>query len=153
MNLSGHEPWSPHLTNHPSGTRAFCIFDGDCGICQSSVRLAGRLHARVDFIAFQSFDFTHAQSGLTAERAQSEVLVVTPAGEVLGGAAAVAHILRVSRIAPLGALIDSRFMLPVAQVVYRWVARNRSHLPQACGVGPVRESGVDPTVRNTGAHE
>lgn len=141
------------MTNDLSSALTICIFDGDCGICQSSVRLAGRLHARVDFIAFQSFDFTQAQVGLTAERAQSEVLVVNPAGEIFGGAAAVAQILRVSRIAPLGAFMDSRLILPVAQVVYRWVARNRSHLPQACGVSPVGESGVDPTVRNTDPHE
>ncbi len=153
MNSSALEPRSLHLTNQLGGSPTVCIFDGDCGICQASVRLAGRLHARVDFIAFQSFDFTDAEVGLTLERAQSEVLVVTPTGKVFGGAAAVAQILRVSRVAPLGAVLDSRLVLPVAQVVYRWVARNRSHLPQACGVSPARESGRDSTVGNTGPHE
>lgn len=107
----------------------------------------------MDFIAFQSFDFTQAEVGLTLERAQSEVLVVTPSGKVFGGAAAVAQILRVSRVAPLGAVLDSHLVLPVAQVIYRWVARNRSHLPQACGVNPARESGRNSTVGNTGPHE
>lgn len=141
------------MTNQLDGSLAVCIFDGDCGICQASVRMADRLHARVDFIAFQSFDFTHSEVGLTPERAQSEVIVVTPSGKVFGGAAAVAQILRVSRVAPLGAVLDSRLVLPVAQVIYRWVARNRSHLPQACGVSPAGESGRDSTVGNTGPHE
>jgi predicted DCC family thiol-disulfide oxidoreductase YuxK len=141
------------LTNLPSGTPTVCIFDGDCGICQASVRLAGRLHARVDFIAFQSFDFAHAEAGLTLERSESEVLVVTPSGKVFGGAAAVAQILRVSWVAPLGVVLDSRLVLPVAGFIYRWVARNRSHLPQACGVSPAGESGRDSRVGNTGPHE
>ena len=119
---------------------AVCIFDGDCGICQSSVRLAGRLRARVDFIPFQKFDFTNAPIGLTPERAESEVVFVTPAGNVWGGAAAVAQILRRSRVAPLGAILDSRLVLPAAQIVYSWVARNRGRLPHACGVDETGKS-------------
>jgi predicted DCC family thiol-disulfide oxidoreductase YuxK len=34
----------------------------------------------------------------------------------------------------VGAILDSRLVLPVAQIVYSWVARNRSRFPQACGV-------------------
>lgn len=132
---------------------AVCIFDEDCGICQSCVRLAGRLDARVEFIGFQSFDFVDSPVELTFDRAQSEVLLVDPTGKVFGGAAAVAQILRASRLAPLGAILDSRAVLPIAQVIYSWVARNRSRLPQACGIGSAGESGRHIKVRNTGPHE
>lgn len=142
-----------HLTNHRSGPPAICIFDADCGICQSSVRLAGRLGARVDFIGFQAFDFAHAPEVLTLERAQSEVVFLAPSGKVFGGAAAVAQILRTSRVAPLGAILDSRLMLPTANVVYSWIARNRSRLPQACGISPAMESDKGVKVRNTASHE
>ena len=125
------------------GESAVCIFDGDCRICQSSVRLAGRFGARVDFIPFQKFDFTNSPVGLTSERAQSEVVFVTPAGNVCGGAAAVAQILRTSRIAPIGAILDSRLVLPAAQIVYSWVARNRSRLPQARGVDEARKPSTE----------
>lgn len=142
-----------HLTNHRSDGPAICIFDADCGICQSSVRLAGRLGARADFIGFQAFDFAHAPEDLTLERAQSEVVFLAPSGKVFGGAAAVAQILRTSRVAPLGAILDSRLVLPAANVVYSWIARNRSRLPQACGVGPAMESDKGVKVRNTASHE
>jgi predicted DCC family thiol-disulfide oxidoreductase YuxK len=122
------------------GESAVCIFDGDCGICQSSVRLAGRLGARVHFIPFQKFDFTNAPIGLTLERAESEVVFVSAAGNVWGGAAAVAQILRISRIAPLGVILDSQLVLPAAQIVYSWVARNRGRLAQACGVDETGKS-------------
>ena len=142
-----------HLTSHRSGPPAICIFDADCGICQSSVRLAGRLGAHVDFIGLQAFDFANAPEDLTWERAQSEVVFLAPSGKTFGGAAAVAQILRTSRVAPLGAILDSRLMLPAANVVYSWVARNRSRLPQACGVSPVIESDKGVMVRNTASHE
>ncbi len=122
------------MTDHWDSKSTVCIFDGDCGICQSSVRLAGRLRARVEFIPFQAFDFANAPAGLSPERAQAEVVLITPTGNVFGGAAAVAQILRTSRIAPLGAILDSRMVLPVAQIVYSWIARNRIRLSQACGV-------------------
>ncbi len=128
------------MIDNQDGESAVCIFDSDCGICQFSVRLARGLGARVDFIPFQIFDFSNAPTGLTSERAQTEVVFITSGGNVFGGAAAVAQILRVSRIAPLGAILDSRPVLPLAQIVYSWVARNRSRLPQACGVNPIQES-------------
>ncbi len=127
------------MINYRSGPPAICIFDADCGICQSSVRLAGRLGARVNFIGFQTFDFANEHEDLTLERAQSEVLFLAPSGEIFGGAAAVAQILRTSRVAPLGAIVDSRLVFPVARFVYAWVARNRSRLPQACGVSSGKE--------------
>ena len=142
-----------HLTNHRSGPPAICVFDADCGICQSSVRLAGRLGARVDFVGFQTFDFASVHEDLTLERAQSEVVFLAPSGKTFGGAAAVAQILRASRVAPLGAILDSRFVLPAANVVYSWVARNRSRLPQACAVSPAIESDKGVKVRNTASHE
>ena len=144
---------APHLTNHRSGPPAVCIFDADCGICQSSVRLADRLGAHVEFIGFQTFDFASAPEDLTLERAQSEVVFLATSGKIFGGAAAVAQILRTSRVALLGAILDSRVVLPAANVVYSWVARNRSRLPQACGVSPARDSDRDTNVRNTAPHE
>jgi predicted DCC family thiol-disulfide oxidoreductase YuxK len=125
------------------GESAVCIFDGDCGICQSSVRLAGRLRARVHFIPFQKFDFTNAPIGLTLERAESEVVFVSAAGNVWGGAAAVAQILRTSRIAPLGVILDSQLVLPAAQIIYSWVARNRGRLAQVCGVDETGNSSTE----------
>ena len=153
MKSSAIEHRALHLTNHRSSPLAICIFDADCGICQSSVRLAGRLGARVDFIGFQAFDFASAHENLTLERAQSEVVFLAPSGKIFGGAAAVAQILRTSRVAPLGAILDSRLVLPAANVVYSWIARNRSRLPQACGVGPAMESDKGVKVRNTASHE
>ncbi|MDB0039127.1 DUF393 domain-containing protein [Actinomycetota bacterium] len=76
-------------------------------------------------------------------RAESEVVCVSPAGQVWGGAAAVAQILRTSRIAPLGMILDSRLVLPAAQIVYSWVARNRGRWAQACGVDETGKSSTE----------
>jgi predicted DCC family thiol-disulfide oxidoreductase YuxK len=78
-------------------TVPWLIFDGDCGFCTSSaIWVADRLHRHdgrnAELRPWQRTDL--AALGTTAERAQSEVLWVTPDGEVRGGAAAFAGWLR-----------------------------------------------------------
>ncbi|MFF2077336.1 thiol-disulfide oxidoreductase DCC family protein [Kitasatospora sp. NPDC058162] len=119
------------------------VFDGDCAFCSSCVRW-GEAYLRQtlasggwESVPFQFADLaeldalTGGLGEVSAERAGREVLWVTPAGRVYGGAQAVARLLMRTggAWAYLGALLTLAPMRPVAGVVYRWVSRNRHRMP------------------------
>ncbi|MEU9043390.1 MULTISPECIES: DUF393 domain-containing protein [unclassified Kitasatospora] len=119
------------------------VFDGDCAFCSSCVRWAERYLRQTlasggwEAMAFQFADLgawdEHAggRGEVSAERAEREVLWVTPTGRVYGGAQAVARLLMRSGgvWAYLGAVLTAPPVRPVAALVYRWVARNRHRMP------------------------
>ncbi|MQS11428.1 DUF393 domain-containing protein [Streptomyces kaniharaensis] len=119
------------------------VFDGDCAFCSSCARWAERYLRQTlasggwEAVPFQFEDLAalDARAGglgeVSAERAEREVLWVTPAGEVYGGAQAVARLLMRSGgvWAYLGGLLALAPVRPVAGVAYRWVARNRHRMP------------------------
>lgn len=111
------------------------VYDGDCGFCTTAAlfaahRLLGHgRHAAAEITAWQFADLDLL--GVTPGRASYEVLWVTPAGTVHGGAQAVARIL-------LGAggcwpVLGALLVLPpfrwIAHGVYRLVAANRDRMP------------------------
>ena len=116
------------------------VFDGDCAFCTSAVGVARRLLPdSVTVVAWQFADL--AALGVTADRAQQEVLWVDADGTVSGGAAAVARLLRAAGLpwSALGVLISLPPLRWVAPPVYRLVAANRHRLPggtPACRVPP-----------------
>ncbi|CAM5361568.1 hypothetical protein SALBM135S_08428 [Streptomyces alboniger] len=72
--------------------RPVLVFDGDCGFCTSAVRvIRRRVRPRCDIVPWQRADL--GALGVSEERAQYEVLWVTPVGKVYGGAQAVAKLL------------------------------------------------------------
>ena len=110
------------------------VFDGDCGFCTSSANWVARRLRRRDGrnAELRPWQFTDlAALGTTAERAQQEVLWVTPEGEVFGGAAAFAAWLRFAggAYAVVGRAMDLPGVGSLAAAVYRLIARNRSRLP------------------------
>lgn len=116
-----------------TGSTALLVYDGDCGFCTRSVRLAGRLPVRVAVtpVPWQAADL--APLGITAQRAQREVVFVAPSGRVSGGAAAVAALLRHCR-GPwrlAGDVVALPLVRAAAAGVYRIVAANRHRLPGA----------------------
>ena len=116
------------------------LFDGDCAFCTRSAGVARRvLPLDVAVGAWQFADL--AAFGVTAERAQSEVLWVDRNGAVSGGARAVARGLRVAGRpwSLLGIVLSVPPVSWVAPLVYRLVAANRYRLPggtPACRVPP-----------------
>ncbi|MEY9948659.1 thiol-disulfide oxidoreductase DCC family protein [Kitasatospora sp. GAS1066B] len=111
------------------------VFDGDCAFCSSCVRIAER-YLRQTLASggwtAEPLQFADlAALGVTRERAEREVLWVTPTGEVYGGAQAVAKLLlRSGNVwAYLGAVLRLAPVRPVAAAVYRLVARYRHRMP------------------------
>ncbi|KQV22828.1 MULTISPECIES: thiol-disulfide oxidoreductase DCC family protein [unclassified Kitasatospora] len=119
------------------------IFDGDCAFCSSCVQFAERyLRASLSSADWEAVPFQFADlaaldaraggAGLISwERAEQEVLWLTPRGDVYGGAQAAARLLMRSggAWAYLGALLTLAPVRPLAALGYRWVARNRHRLP------------------------
>lgn len=125
--------------------RPVVLFDGRCGFCTWCANVAlGPLGAAVDLIPYQSTDVR--MFGLTEEQCADAVQLVESA-EVLSGSRAIARVFRYSKKPwpVIGHVLDSRPMRPIAQGVYRIVARNRGKL---WGVAPVMTN--DPQEPRTG---
>ncbi|MFF5719148.1 thiol-disulfide oxidoreductase DCC family protein [Streptomyces buecherae] len=111
-------------------TRPVLIYDGDCAFCTSCVTFAERrIRPRCEVTAWQFADL--GELGTTRDRAEHEVLWVTPSGTVYGGIRAVAKLLLSAGRgwAPLGALVNLPPLRWIGHVVYRVVADNRHRMP------------------------
>ncbi|MEV4193631.1 thiol-disulfide oxidoreductase DCC family protein [Streptomyces toxytricini] len=119
-------------------TRPVLVYDGDCGFCTTSARLAERyVRPRCDVVPWQFADL--GALGVSRDRAAYEVLWVTPSGAVHGGARAVAKALLSAGGAwpVLGGVLGLPGVRRAADGAYRLVAANRYRLPggtAACAV-------------------
>ena len=126
--------------------RPVLVYDGDCGFCTRSARLAERLPARFRLTAWQDADL--AALRITEARARHEVVWVGEDGRLSGGAAAVGELLKASRFpwSVLGHALSAPVVRQVAGVVYRGVAANRYRLPgstPACRLPERERPGFD----------
>jgi predicted DCC family thiol-disulfide oxidoreductase YuxK len=121
-------------------SRPVLLYDGDCGFCTRSARLARRILPDNCAVApWQETDL--AALGTTEARAQREVLWFSRSGSVSGGARAIGRALMAAGFP--WALLGVPLVLPplswVAGGVYRLVAANRMRLPggtPACVLPP-----------------
>ena len=118
------------------------VFDGDCGFCTTSARFLARAVVRggtVSIAPWQQLDL--AGLGLTEELCRSAVQWVGDDGQVAGGHAAIAAVLRAGH--PVWRPVGLLFMAPgfsrLARLLYSWTADHRYALPggtPACRPGP-----------------
>ncbi|MET9607263.1 DUF393 domain-containing protein [Streptomyces sp. NPDC006512] len=112
--------------------RPILLYDGDCGFCTRAVDTAVRLLDPDATVTPWQFADIEAL-GVTAERADREVLWIEPGkGVVYGGSDAVAHLLQRDRRRPVRFAGRAMARPPVswaARLVYRAVAVNRHRLP------------------------
>jgi predicted DCC family thiol-disulfide oxidoreductase YuxK len=110
--------------------RPVLVYDGDCAFCSTCVAFAERrLRPRCVIVPWQRADLPSL--GLDRRRAEYEVLWVTPAGAVHGGAEAVAKLLLGAggAWAVVGALLRMPPLRWIAHGGYRLVADNRHRMP------------------------
>lgn len=111
------------------------IFDGSCDFCTATITILQRCDWRglFHFAPFQQPGLP-AQHDLTIQQCEQAVWIVMPDGHKFAGAHAVCSILDAIIIYPL---FTTLYQLPplarLADALYAWVARNRSHFP---GVTP-----------------
>jgi predicted DCC family thiol-disulfide oxidoreductase YuxK len=116
------------------------VFDGDCAFCTRSADVARRiLPDDVQVVPWQFFDL--ATAGVTAQRAQLEVLWIGRDGAVAGGAPAVAQALRAAGLpwSLAGVVLALPPLRWIAPFGYRLIAANRYRLPggtAACRLPP-----------------
>ncbi len=109
--------------------RAILLYDADCGFCIRAIGFAARLHLDVEVQSLQSADL--AALGVDSARAQREIPLVEPSGEVRYGVAAITDALgtgnRALRL--LASLMAGRPIGAILDLAYRWVAAHRQSLP------------------------
>ncbi|GHO45363.1 thiol-disulfide oxidoreductase DCC family protein [Ktedonospora formicarum] len=124
------------LTQRSSGKQStLIIFDGSCDFCTAIVTIIQRCDWRgiFSFTPFQQPDLPESY-GLTVPQCEQTVWIAMPDGHKFAGAHAVSSILDGLIILPI---FTTLYRLPplakLADALYAWIARNRSHFP---GVTP-----------------
>ncbi|MFJ5043987.1 thiol-disulfide oxidoreductase DCC family protein [Streptomyces sp. NPDC088719] len=119
--------------------RTVLAFDGDCGFCQAAVRqIQLRARPRTAAVAWQTLPPELTEPHL--ERLDREVLLFDGDRVRAGGVAALAALLGSSPVRVhrgVGRLLRLPPIRPAANLVYRWVSRNRQRMPggtAACAV-------------------
>lgn len=112
------------------------IYDGDCKFCQLSLDFGiRRLATFPPYVAFQKID--PSKFGLTLDQVKTQIWLASEGVDSvrpLGGHLAAAEILLMQKnplYKTLGWFIKTPPTSLVADVVYRWVAKNRHRLPGA----------------------
>jgi predicted DCC family thiol-disulfide oxidoreductase YuxK len=117
----------PGLTVSDPALRATLLWDGDCGLCRSSVGLLHRL-ARRPIRALPSQEAGAALPQKAAATAGEQVLWIGLDGAIYGGSQAIAQALRAAGRPVLAFLIGNPALRPFARAAYRLIARHRRNL-------------------------
>lgn len=112
-------------------TLPLLIYDGDCGFCQKSARLAQVWsNGRITITAWQDIPQQMQELGLTNADGMDQAWFVDENGRLTGGAAAVNAVLSsIWWARPFTWLVRLPFIRQIENKVYRWVADNRTRLP------------------------
>jgi predicted DCC family thiol-disulfide oxidoreductase YuxK len=117
------------------------LYDARCVLCTRTVETLRRLEVRADLcmIPLQEADAALLPPGITREELLAQLHVIDGGGMLYRGVDAVVRILRTVRgLAWLAALFRVPGMKPLADTVYRLIARHRYRLfgsREDCGDG------------------
>ena len=112
----------------PTG-RLTVVYDGQCGVCRSSVDLLRRwdTHHRLEMVPYQDEGVMKRFPQIEPAEFREAVQVVASDGRYWSGADAVEKALeRTPRGRLLAWVFKLPFARPIARAFYRWFARNRS---------------------------
>jgi predicted DCC family thiol-disulfide oxidoreductase YuxK len=105
------------------------VYDGDCGFCRRSVDLLASWDRRgaVEIVPFQATGVAERFPQIPAAAYREAMQLVATDGRTWSGAAAAEELTKVLPFgSPLGCLFALPFARPIADGVYRFVARNRT---------------------------
>lgn len=122
--------------NQTSSFQGWVCYDSDCPFC---VNLAGRAHLRLigkgfTLVPLQS-PWVSQKIGLTGQPLLTEMKVITPCGQMLGGAAALLHLARFFWWGrPLAVLGRVPLIYRLLARGYSWIAANRYCFGGSCSL-------------------
>jgi len=110
------------------------LYDGDCGICQTTVRVLARLD-RHDRLSLMPLQTAATNATPTLDELLDSLHAVDEQGRWWVGADAVVEIARrVAVLAPVSLVARSPYAMVVLDIGYRWIARNRRRLSRLLGM-------------------
>lgn len=103
------------------------LYDGDCRMCAALARrLAGMLAQRDYALAPLQEDWVRARLALPEDELLSEMRVLTPEGQVIGGADSIVYLAsQIWWAWPFAMATKLPGAMPVLRAAYRWIADNR----------------------------
>ena len=108
--------------------KAVLIYDGECPLCQGSVRLVrSRIRSgELELLPFQAPDRAARYPELTEEACQQGIQLVLPDGRAVAGSEAVPETLaRLRGWRWLSHVLRTPGVKLLVRYLYRWIARNR----------------------------
>ena len=115
--------------------RGQIFYDASCGLCTSSYRRFGAMTERRGFkwIPLQE-PRARALLNLEGDELPNELKLFTRKGRLLGGADALLYVAKYLWWArPLWLIAFLPGVRPLLRVIYRWVAKRRHAISDACG--------------------
>jgi predicted DCC family thiol-disulfide oxidoreductase YuxK len=127
------------ITDNKANTVAgWIFFDADCRFCVAGRHRWGQIFERRGFIWLPlQTPGTAERLNATSEQLMAEMWVLPAGAAPLHGVDAWIFLLRHAEwLRPLAALLDLPSFRSLAQIVYRWVARNRYCFAGHCCIPP-----------------
>ena len=110
------------------------VYDGDCRMCTSVAQVVRRWDARgdIEILASQQPGVTERFPWIAARAFGESLQLIGPGKQTWQGAAAIEQLLTIlPRGRTIAWIFRIPFIRPIAERVYRWIARNRHRL--GCG--------------------
>jgi predicted DCC family thiol-disulfide oxidoreductase YuxK len=128
------------------------LYDDECPLCTFQMRLLTWLDwfGVLSLVPLSSDRAGEAAPQLTREDLQEAIHCVTPDGQIHRGARCIRFVgLRLPLLVPVALFLWIPGVIQVAEIVYRWVSRNRHLLSrlfgckEACRILPARRRAQD----------
>ena len=132
----------------PKRPRHVVLYDSDCPLCTFQMRLLTWLDwfNKAELLAINDPRATELAPDIAREDLHEAIHCVTPEGRIYRGARVFRFLgLRIPLLIPLGLFLWIPGVIWVAEIVYRWVSRNRFLLSKlfgckgACSIMPERK--------------
>jgi predicted DCC family thiol-disulfide oxidoreductase YuxK len=121
-------------------TAGWVLYDAQCGLCSWA---AGRHAARLKDLGYRLKPLQEAGDKLPGLADPQEMMVLTLDDQIFSGVDAYLHLLaRLPHTTKLVKILRHPRINQFARLIYRWIAKHRSHISHACRLRP-KEKGIN----------